>query len=47
MLVEALTDPDPEVRTAAAVALGKWRAVVAIPEPAYLTRPKPPASHGK
>jgi HEAT repeat protein len=32
ILVSALADHDPEVRTAAAVALGKWRAVVAIPD---------------
>jgi HEAT repeat protein len=32
VLMEALGDPDPEVRGAAAIALGKWRAAVAIPE---------------
>ncbi len=31
-LVGALADDDPEVRTAAAVALGKWRATIAIPD---------------
>lgn len=31
-LVGALADDDPEVRTAAAVALGKWRAAIAIPD---------------
>jgi HEAT repeat protein len=32
VLLEALKDPDEEVRTAAAIALGKWRAAVAIPD---------------
>jgi len=31
-LVGALADDDPEVRTAAAVALGKWRAAIAVPD---------------
>ncbi|HEX5138795.1 MAG TPA: HEAT repeat domain-containing protein [Planctomycetota bacterium] len=31
-LIEALTDEDKEVRTAAAIALGKWRSVLAIPD---------------
>jgi len=32
LMIEALADPDAEVRTAAAVALGKWRATLAIPD---------------
>jgi HEAT repeat protein len=32
ILIEALQDPDEEVRTAAAVALGKWRTMIAIPD---------------
>jgi len=32
LMLEALRDPDEEVRTAAAVALGKWRVRVAIPD---------------
>jgi HEAT repeat protein len=32
LMMEALHDPDEEVRTAAAVALGKWRVKVAIPD---------------
>ncbi|MHC4163301.1 MAG: HEAT repeat domain-containing protein [Planctomycetota bacterium] len=32
LMLEALKDQDQEVRTAAAVALGKWRARVAIPD---------------
>jgi HEAT repeat protein len=32
VLIEALRDRDTEVRTAAAIALGKWRSTIAIPD---------------
>ncbi len=38
LMLEALKDPDEEVRTAAAVALGKWRVRVAIPDLQNLVR---------